>query len=295
MKIKPGIRVNFLNDKYNQIEGTVVYYDKEKTILSKIKLNDDLSSDKFLTFNNNEIFKLKIVNDSNDIFLNKTSRTKYLEECLFSINAELALKAFELVIGVMNANNGYTRHNGSDYFLHLIDVTQILFNYGVRNDEILAASLLHDIVEDCEELGYTLEYIKSNFTSKVAFMVDKVTKKKEFNYKDPEIMEKYLEEIFEDLGSSLIKTGDRMHNFGTLNDATREKIIKQKNETKNYFIPFFKKCRKRYPKFSGFFFAAKTSIEPHIWEIEKHEFTVQVYEKRIKELEKQLKIFKLQI
>ncbi|MNV33838.1 Guanosine-3',5'-bis(diphosphate) 3'-pyrophosphohydrolase [compost metagenome] len=224
-----------------------------------------------------------------------TSRTKYLEQCLKSINSKQALKAFYLVINVMNAKNGYTRHNGTDYFLHLIDVTQILFNYGIKDDDILAAALLHDIVEDCYKLGYTLDYIVTEFNSRIAEMVDLVTKKPGIDYKIAENMTAYLEAIFWNIGSALIKAADRIHNFGTLGDATRAKINKQACETKTFFIPFFKRCRNEYPQYSGFFFAAKTTIEPHLHEIETHEETFKLYENRIKYLEKKLLISQKQM
>ncbi|MNC17415.1 GTP pyrophosphokinase [compost metagenome] len=223
-----------------------------------------------------------------------TSRTKFLEDCLKSINAKMALKAFYLVIDVMNVEKGYTRYNGTDYFLHLIDVTQILYNYGVRDDDILAGALLHDIVEDCYKMGYTIDYVEKEFNVRIAKMVNLVTKKPGIDYKVAVNMTAYLEDIFWDIGACLIKVADRMHNFGNLEDATRKQVKKQAIETKTFFIPFFKRCRNEYPQFAAFFYAAKTSIEPHLRRIEILESTIENYESKIKYLEKQLMVSRKQ-
>ena len=211
----------------------------------------------------------------------KESRVKHLEFCLATLGFNKALKAMDFVIKEMCAEKGFKRHDGSHYYYHLIDATQDLFNHGIKDEDVLTACLLHDTVEDIEEV--TIEMIESEFGFEVATMVELVTKKKHVNYKKASNMLIYLDRISKNVGASLIKTADRKHNFSTLKDATREKKIRQATETENLFIPFFKNCRKMYPRYASYFYSAKTAIEPHLWEIQEHYSEVERLEKELEE------------
>jgi (p)ppGpp synthase/HD superfamily hydrolase len=212
-----------------------------------------------------------------------SSRVRHLEETLSILHFDEALRAFDLVVSEMSAEKGYVRHNGTHYYYHLVDVAQKLLNFGIRDEDIIVAALLHDIVEDVP--GYTIDQVSHMFNSRVAHMVNLVTKKPGIDYKIAEHMESYLEEISFHVGASLIKAADRMHNFGTLRDASPEKKLRQALETETFFIPFFKKCRNMYPRYAAFFFEAKTQIEPHLWEIKSHHEEVSMLKKKIMELE----------
>lgn len=214
----------------------------------------------------------------------KESRVKHLEFCLSTLGFNKALKAMDFIIKEMCAEKGFKRHDGSHYYYHLIDATQDLFNHGVKDEDILTACLLHDTVEDIE--GFTVEMVENEFGYEVATMVELVTKKKHVNY-DVYNMFIYLNRISKNVGASLIKTADRKHNFSTLKDATRQKKIRQANETKELFIPFFKLCRKLYPRYASYFYSAKTTIEPHLWEIEEHYAEVEKLEKELESLKKE--------
>ena len=208
------------------------------------------------------------------------SRVRFLEGSLSTLGYNNALRAMDWMIEEMCSEKGFSRHNGTHYYYHLIDTTQDLFNHGIRNEDILTACLLHDAIEDIE--GVTSMMIKDKFGESVAEMVRLVTKRKGINYKNHSNLVPYLDLISKNVGASLIKTADRKHNFGTLRDATPEKKLRQALETEQYFIPFFKECRNKYPRYASYFFSAKTSIEPHLWEIKEHCEEVEQLKKMIK-------------
>lgn len=212
----------------------------------------------------------------------KESRVKHLEFCLSTLGFNKALKAMDFVIKEMCAEKDFKRHDGSHYYYHLIDATQDLLNHGVRDEITLVACLKHDAVEDIE--WYTIEDVVKDDGEEVAKVVDLVTKKPHIDYKNVENMIAYLKAISQDWRASLIKTADRKHNFSTLRDATREKKLRQAHETKELFIPFFKVCRKLYPRYASYFYSAKTTIEPHLWEIEERYAEVEKLEGVAKEL-----------
>lgn len=214
------------------------------------------------------------------------SRVQFLEQSLSTLGYQEALKALDWMIIEMAAERGFARHNGTHYYYHLVDTTQDLLSHGIRDEDILTACLLHDAIEDVE--GITHRMIADKFNERVANIVVLVTKRQGINYKARENMIPYLEDISNNVAAALIKTADRKHNFGTLRDATPEKKLRQALETEDLFIPFFKKCRQKYPRYAGYFFSAKTAIEPHLWEIKDHANTVAKLERQIRELEDSL-------
>lgn len=213
----------------------------------------------------------------------RASRVRYLEQTLSILGYNDSLRALDFVVKEMCAEKGFKRHDGSHYYYHLSDATQDLLNHGVREQNIITACLLHDAVEDIEWV--TIEDIEAEYGIEVATMVDLVTKKKHVDYKQSSNMYIYLDRISLSYGASLIKTADRKHNFSTLKDATKEKKLRQADETERLFIPFFKHCRKLYPRYANYFFSAKTSIEPHLWEIKEHYREVEALEQALDEVQ----------
>lgn len=197
-----------------------------------------------------------------------SSRVRFFEKTLSILGYSKALEALDWMKAEMCKEKGFKRHDGSDYYEHLVAVAQDLLNFGYRDEELIVSALLHDSVEDVE--GITFKMIAERFGNVVAHVVRLLTKKKGVNYKKAINIRKYLAAIAEHPFAALIKTADRLHNFGTLRHATPEKKLRQALETKAAFIPFFKECRNAYPRYANYFFQAKTRIEPHLWEIEEH-------------------------
>ncbi|HDR4736897.1 TPA: HD domain-containing protein [Bacillus cereus] len=218
------------------------------------------------------------------------SRVRLFEQRMADAGQEQTLLALDWVREEMCATKGFARHDGTDYYNHCVDVAQDLFNHGIRDQDILSAALLHDIVEDVD--GITLRMVEDKFNANVAKMVDLVTKEKFVNYKEGELLKVlYLEPILSNVGACLIKTSDRKHNFSTLRDATSEKKIRQAIETEKFFFPFFKEARNRYPRYSSYFLSAKTNIKPHLVEIIERYEEETILKARIAELEAQLNKF----
>lgn len=70
------------------------------------------------------------------------------------------------------AHAGHTRkYTGEPYIVHPIAVSETLAELG-HPDEVVAAALLHDVVEDC---GVALETIAAEFGPGVAALVEQVT------------------------------------------------------------------------------------------------------------------------
>ena len=178
------------------------------------------------------------------------------------------VKALDLVVSEMNASRGYRRYDGSDYYMHCVDVANFMISYGIMDADAITAGLLHDIIEDVP--GYTEEGLSQLFGPVAAHYVSLVSMKPGLDYHNSTVLCQYLDKISESAYAAAIKTADRMHNMYTLAEASMEKRYKKALETEEYFMPFFKLCRKKYPRYEGLFQAAKTQILPQIYEIKAH-------------------------
>lgn len=216
-----------------------------------------------------------------------SSRTIHLKRTLVMLGFKDAYRALDLMIEEMNAEKGFARHNGAHYYYHLVDVTQLLLNFGIRDENTLIIALLHDYIEDVE--GVTKNLIESQFNHEVATVVDLLTKDKTIDYhSDHEAMQAYLNRILAHPKASLVKTADRINNFQTLRHSSLEHRERQLNNTLTYFIPFFKECRNRHIENESFYFQAKTMLEPIAFELERYINDIKKKDNEIKQLRRQV-------
>lgn len=212
------------------------------------------------------------------------SQSQFLERrlvTLFGINS-MAIKALDLVREEMCVEKGFKRDNGTDYYNHCVDVANTLISFGIKDEDVICAALLHDIIEDVE--GYREITIAKMFNPNVARLVMLVTKKEGVNYKHPEAIKEYLQNISTDMNAAAIKASDRMHNMLTLDEKTFEARYRKAIETKTYYLPFFKQCRYMYPRYENLFYAARAQIEPLIYHIESFYNELQRLQEEINNL-----------
>ncbi len=118
--------------------------------------------------------------------------------------------------------HGAHRRKGTDipYLTHLASVALILTRAGLGDDELLAAALLHDAVEDA---GVTLETIAAEFSPRVAELVAEVTEVKRdadgvplpWRRRKEEHLARLRRAPFE---AKAVALADKLHNLGTLAD-----------------------------------------------------------------------------
>ncbi|WP_250311826.1 HD domain-containing protein [Rickettsia endosymbiont of Oedothorax gibbosus] len=129
------------------------------------------------------------------------------------------------------------RHSGESYYHHPIQVALIAAKLSCKT-EIIAASLLHDIVEDT---AITIDQIQLLFGSKIAELVNKLTKlddviTKKIKIEGEHALQKLLQP--ENTDALYIKLADRLHNMQTLHHIkSREKQKRIALDTLNNFIP----------------------------------------------------------
>jgi GTP diphosphokinase / guanosine-3',5'-bis(diphosphate) 3'-diphosphatase len=118
----------------------------------------------------------------------------------------------------MKAHGSQERASGDPYFLHPLEVANILTKMKLDTASI-ATALLHDTVEDTD---ITLEQIEALFGKEIARLVDGVTKLSRIELqsdhtKHAENFRKLVLAMSEDIRVLLVKLADRLHNMQTLN------------------------------------------------------------------------------
>ncbi len=142
---------------------------------------------------------------------------------------------------------------------------------GIREDDVIAAILLHDVVEDC---GVTLQELP--VCDSVKHSVDLVT----FSVMDGETKEsaktRYYNMILTDRAATLTKLVDRCHNVSSMAGVfTKERLKAYIAETRDYVLPLLRKAKTKYPEDSDILFILKYHITSVVDSIDA---TIRVYE-----------------
>jgi (p)ppGpp synthase/HD superfamily hydrolase len=99
----------------------------------------------------------------------------------------------------------FRRHSNSPYIVHPRRVMQRLKDAGVTDDEVLAAALLHDVLEDCPRASEAL--LAMTFGPRVTDLVKDLTKPTHTTRRA------YVESFrFADPWACLVKLSDRLDN-----------------------------------------------------------------------------------
>lgn len=155
--------------------------------------------------------------------------------CKNEDDRKLINKAFALA---KDAHKGVRRKSGEPYILHPIEVAQIVVDEIGLGAKSVAASLLHDVVEDTD---YTVEDMEAAFGTRIATMVDGLTKMSGVFDKDTSKQAEYFRKVLltlsDDVRVILIKIADRLHNMRTLGSMPAHKQIKITSETIYLFAP----------------------------------------------------------
>jgi len=137
---------------------------------------------------------------------------------------KLIREAFDLAL---DAHKGIRRKTGEPYIFHPIEVARIAAKEIGLGATSIACALIHDVVEDSE---YGLDFIKKKFGSKIATIIDGLTKiSVVFDHSDSmqaENFRKMLLTLSQDVRVILIKLCDRLHNMRTLEGMSRKNQLK---------------------------------------------------------------------
>jgi GTP pyrophosphokinase len=136
------------------------------------------------------------------------------------------------------AHGEQKRVSGVPYILHPTSVACILVTMGMDTDCVVAA-LLHDVVEDTD---IELDYIKKQFGTTIAELIDGVTKLSKITYsnreeRQAENLRKMLIAMSNDIRVIIIKLADRLHNMRTIDVMNPQKQRDKALENMEVYAP----------------------------------------------------------
>ena len=185
-------------------------------------------------------------------------------------NRQKIKEAFEFA---NEAHKGVKRRSGEPYILHPLAVAKIAVKeIGLGTTSVISA-LLHDVVEDTD---YTVEDIANLFGSKVASIVDGLTKISGVMGSDTSRQAESFRKS-DDIRVILIKIADRLHNMRTLASMPEHKQVKIASETLYIYAPLAHRMGLH---------AIKTELEDLSMKYE-HPEEYEVIDKKIEAYEKQ--------
>ena len=161
-----------------------------------------------------------------------------LELCrkhLRAVDEDMIRKAFRVSYW---AHRNDRRASGELYIAHPLAVARIYVEQIGFDDIGVAASLLHDVVEDTE---ISLEFIRETFGEKLALIIDGLTKiSGAFESRDiskAENVRKLMLSMASDIRVIFVKFADRLHNMQTLGSLPAHKQFRIASETLTLFAP----------------------------------------------------------
>lgn len=235
--------------------------------------------------------------------LNKEDKAVYSNSYMFLKGVAIDNNFEQTLIALAVArrmHNGQYRKDGVPYFLHPLKVCSTLYSYGIKDDVILAAALLHDVLEDCQDkLPLNGKELISEYgiSQEVYDIIQLLTKESGLNDYELSV---YFDKIKKNPKALLIKLSDRLHNSQTLYTFSHDKLKKYIRETNLFIIPMAQYGKSFYPKYTNALSILKSNIYSlnHSMEIITNLYDKQIDElkneiidkdKKIEELNKQIK------
>ena len=135
-------------------------------------------------------------------------------------------------------HKGQMRRSGEQYITHPLEVAALVADMKL-DDVAIAASLLHDVVEDTLT---TIESVRELFGPEVAHVVEGVTKISTIPFssseeRQAENFRKMLLAMVDDVRVILVKLADRLHNMRTLDHLAEERRVTIAQETLDIYAP----------------------------------------------------------
>lgn len=178
----------------------------------------------------------------------------YLRGYLIGANMKESIKALQFA---REHHAGQTRKDGTPYIVHPLSMACYAVALGLRDDNVIATILLHDVVEDC---GVKVEYLPVNDTIKRAVQHMTITR---FDTDVDKIEAKcrYFNELLDSREALICKALDRYNNLADMPMTfSRDAMGKNVAETEVLLLPILKKAKEKYVDLADTLFILRTNI-----------------------------------
>lgn len=141
------------------------------------------------------------------------------------------------------------------YITHPLMMACQAYALGIRDDEVLASIMLHDVCEDC---GVKPEELP--FSKEVQEIVGLLTKDKA-RKKEPGYTKEYYDHIMKNPKAAIVKALDRCNNVSTMAGSfERNRLAKYITETETYVYPLFDHIKEYYLDYNDAIFVIKYQV-----------------------------------
>ena len=179
----------------------------------------------------------------------------YLRGFLVGADMQESLKALGFA---RQQHSSQTRKDGTPYIVHPLSMACYAVAMGLREDNIIATILLHDVPEDC---GINVDYFAVNNTIKNAVKhmtiqrfrtdVDKIETKC-----------RYFNELLDSREALICKALDRYNNLSDMPlNMSADSVGKNVAETEVLLLPILKEAKAKYPELADALFVLRTNLE----------------------------------
>ena len=152
-------------------------------------------------------------------------------------------------------HSGQFRDDGTPYIIHPLRMACHATDICIKDENIMVAILLHDVVEDC---GVPLEGLP--FNDKVKEIVRYVTIEYVANEEKKKAKDRYFKNMIYQPEALIVKGLDRYDNMSTMAELGRDRIEKNVNENETFLLPLLKEAKHRYPDKRRAFYILRDGI-----------------------------------
>lgn len=136
------------------------------------------------------------------------------------------------------------------YIVHPLMMACHAHALGIRDDQVLATAMLHDVCEDCGIAPNDLPF-PENIRHSVALLTKH----------EGQPTKEYYDGIMTDPCASIVKALDRCNNVSTMAQCfSREKLIEYIRETEQYVYPLLEHIKNEYLEYNDAVFVIKYQI-----------------------------------
>ena len=192
----------------------------------------------------------EVTYETKDAIYNWEHMKTYVKTMAKAENLKETLKAVDFAV---DAHEGQPRKNTTvPYISHPLTMACHALAMGIRGDEVIAAILLHDVIEESLK-GHIKKDIKLEdlpVNERTRELVDLMTCPDDTGKNRKEIRDVYYGKLARDADGALIKCIDRCNNLTTMSwGLAPDRIYRMINETE-YYYPALLKLIKSTPEYN---------------------------------------------
>ena len=150
---------------------------------------------------------------------------------------------------------GQKRESGESYIVHPLRMASTAMALGIRDDDLLATILIHDVVEDT---GVTVNDLP--FNDRIKRSVKYMTVTKFGDERKSDTKKRYYKNLLEDPNAIICKGLDRGDNLSTIIEMPEKSIVKNVLETNIMLMPVMREAKELWPNLSNILYVLRLFI-----------------------------------